>query len=211
MINDVGSIIGFIPWLINLIKRYELKKELSKVVKSPVDDLQESYINFLLNVYLIYGATSVGTFFKPKIETEKIVDNITNDFKDSYYELLENTRNIIRLIKTHESEFNSVIKTKDWMKIEVLLSANEKKDFDWKFFTNHPLIIDSIKNEIKDNSKFTKLLSKNIREFSENENIRIINKQYEELQKIIQDLTVKILKNPQSITKNLKKISKEWK
>jgi hypothetical protein len=210
MFSQLGVLIGLVPYILRLIKNKKLKKELKGEFENPLKQLNNTYQQFIENVYLVYGASSVGMFYQPQSEPEEKAKDIVENLGISYNKFIKDARKLIRLVRTHKDEFKQILKQKDWLLFEVLIEAFTDEKLDIEFLLENKRVILHMQKEFAKENKFLTTLNNEIQRFNKEEGIEIINVKYKSFTDMVKQIMVKMYrKDARTIEKKLKQWSKD--
>jgi len=210
MISQIGILVGLLPQIIRLIQNKRLKQELKLELKTPLDNLNQSYLNFIESTYLIYRASIVGMFYQPQVEPEEHAKDLVENFSNSYTQFLENVNKVIRLVKTHKCEFKQVLKQREWLLFEVIIEGLSEEKPDLQFLLENNMVITYMQKELGKKNKFLNTLNEEIQKFNKDSGIEVINLKYKDFTDMVKQIMVKMYrKDAKTIEQKLRQWSRD--
>lgn len=169
MIQEAIDNIGFISTILKIYDKYKLKDAFADEIDSEVTALEDAYSDLLINFYLIFGATMIGTVVPPK-STETTTNKIVESYKNSLLKMENSLIQLGKTLKIHENDLYRLIGNNYSNKMimeNLLASINvDERTIDWEYLSHKNKIMHVDLKNIH-NSDFPKKLNDALKPFTD--------------------------------------------
>ena len=169
MIQEVLDNIGFISIIIKIYDKHKLKGAFADEIDQEVTALEDAYSDLLINFYLIFGATMIGTVVPPK-SMETTTNKIVESYKNSLLKMENSLIQLGKTLKIHENDLYKLIGNNHSNRMimeNLLASINvDERTIDWEYLSHKNKIMHvDLKN--MHNIDFPKKLNDTLKPFTD--------------------------------------------
>ena len=161
IIIDLLSSVAALNFIINVLEKHKLKKEIEELIKDDITKIERNYDQIMEN---LAKAILLAVFLPPRIYVKKI-DEIMTNIKTAFTEFIESTENILRVFSTRKDTLREILGLRKWAYLEPWINSLTEKGIDWNKLVRTKALQQILKEysySLKDLAINSKILNKKV-------------------------------------------------
>jgi len=119
IIIDILSSIAALNFIINILEKRKLKKEIEELIKDDITKIERNYDQIMEN---LAKAILLAVFLPLRIYAKKM-DEVMTNIKTAFTEFMESTENILRVFSTRKDALREILGLRKWAYLEPWISS----------------------------------------------------------------------------------------